>query len=103
MTIYYLCVKIHNITGLKYLCQTKRSDPHKYLGSGVYWKKHLNIHGKNITTNIIKECHTLDELKHWGEHYSEIWDVVRSHDWANLVPESGVGGRTTWGENSVMR
>jgi len=65
MTIYYLMVKTHNITGLKYLCQTKRKDPHKYLGSGLHWERHLNKHGKDITTEIIRECQSKDELKEW--------------------------------------
>lgn len=96
-------VKTHNITGLKYLCQTKRKDPHKYLGSGVYWKKHLNQHGNKITTEIIKECVGLEVLTQWGTYYSELWDVVNSNEWANLIPESGTGGRTRWGVNAVMK
>ena len=94
MTIYYLMVKTHNITGLKYLCQTKRKDPHKYLGSGLHWERHLNKHGKDITTEIIRECQSKDELKEWGIHYSEEWNVVESDEWANLKPESGNGGTT---------
>lgn len=103
MTIYYLCVKTHTITGLKYLCQTRRTNPHKYLGSGTYWRKHLNHHGKTIDTQIIRECKNLKELTHWGLYYSELWNIVKSNEWANLVPESGVGGKTTWGKNSVMK
>jgi hypothetical protein len=92
MTIYYLMVKTHNITGLKYLCQTKKSNPHKYLGSGKYWKLHLLKHGKDIHTQILKECSNKDELKDWGIYYSNLWNVVDSEDWANLRPESGDGG-----------
>lgn len=103
MTIYYLCVKTHTITGLKYLCQTKRKNPNKYLGSGIYWKRHLERHGKIVDTTIIRECATLEDLKYWGLYYSTLWDVVDSTDWANLVPESGTGGKTSWGENSVMK
>lgn len=103
MTIYYLLVKTHTITGLKYLCQTKRRDPYKYLGSGIYWKKHIRQHGKHINTEIIRECKNLEELKYWGVYYSELWNIVSSKEWANLIPESGTGGKTTWGENSVMK
>lgn len=95
MTIYYLMVKTHKITGLKYLCQTKRKDPHSYLGSGVYWRKHLNKHGKTISTEIICECQTKAEIKERGLYFSELWDIVESKDWANLMPETGNGGRTT--------
>ena len=94
MSIYYLMVKTHNTTGLKYLCQTKHPDPYAYLGSGTYWRRHLKKHGKEITTEIIKECQTKDELKHHGLHYSELWNVVESKEWANLKPETGDGGMT---------
>lgn len=92
MTIYYLMVKTHKITGLKYLCQTKKKDPYAYLGSGKYWKLHLKTHGKTIHTEILKECNNKDELKHWGIYYSDKWNVVESSEWANLRPESGDGG-----------
>jgi hypothetical protein len=98
MTIYYLMVKTHKITGLKYLCQTKRKDPYKYLGSGEYWNSHLRKHGKTIMTDIIHECETKEELSERGLYYSNIWDVVNAKDefgkkiWANLKPESGDGG-----------
>jgi len=95
MTIYYLMVKTHTITGLKYLCQTKKKDPHKYLGSGKHWLLHLNKHGKTILTEIICECQSKDELKKWGLHYSELWNVTESGAWANLMEENGGGGKTT--------
>lgn len=91
MTIYYLMVKTHNITGLKYLCQTKRQDPIKYLGSGTRWRNHLRKHGKEISTEILLECGSKDELRKWGIHYSELWNVAQSNEWANLKPESGDG------------
>jgi hypothetical protein len=100
MTIY-LCVKTHTITGLKYLCKTKSKDPHKYSGSGTYWKAHLKVHRKEHTTEILKECTSNEEIKQWGLHYSELWDVVNARDknnkklWANLKPESGDGGFTS--------
>jgi len=36
----YLYKKTHNETGLQYLGKTIR-DPHKYPGSGLYWKRQL--------------------------------------------------------------
>jgi hypothetical protein len=65
MTIY-LYVKTHNVTGLKYLGKTESNDPHKYPGSGTYWKSHLTKHGKDYHTEIIKECQTKDEFAYWG-------------------------------------
>lgn len=97
MTIY-LYVKTHNITGLKYLGKTNRPDPHKYLGSGIYWRNHIKKYGQDYSTEILKECSTKEELKYWGLYYSDLWDVVNAKDnngnkiWANLKPENGDGG-----------
>lgn len=88
MTIY-LYVKTHNKTGLKYLGQTIKKDPHKYTGSGVYWLNHLRKHGFDYKTEILKECVDLVEVEKWGLYYSELWKVDTSNEWANLVPEAG--------------
>lgn len=88
MTIY-LYVKTHNKTGLKYLGKTESTDPHKYPGSGKYWKLHLKKHGKDYTTEIIKECSSKEELLEWGLYYSRLWNVVESAGWANLKEETG--------------
>lgn len=96
MTIY-LYKKTHNITGLKYLGKTKQ-DPIKYQGSGVKWRHHIKKHGYNVTTEILKECETNEEIKYWGLYYSNLWDVVNAKDstgkktWANLKLEEGDGG-----------
>jgi hypothetical protein len=86
----YLYVKTHNKTGLKYLGKTTK-DPHSYLGSGVDWKIHLKEHGEEHTTEIIRECQTNEELNHWGRHYSSLWNVADSPEWANRIPETGGG------------
>ncbi len=93
MTIYHLYVKTHNKTGLKYLGQTTAKDLHKYHGSGVYWKLHLQKHGVDYSTEILKECQTKEELKEWGLYYSDLWNVVECNSWANLKIEQGDGGR----------
>lgn len=92
MTIY-LYVKTHNKTGLKYLGQTSSKDPHKYPGSGVYWKLHLEKHGYDYSTEILKECKSKKEVIEYGKYYSELWNIVESDNWANLKIEQGDGGR----------
>ena len=98
MTIYYLYVKTHKKTGLKYLGKTTSKYPHTYKGSGRYWKSHINKHGYDVDTVILKECKTNEELKYWGVHYSNLWNVVDAVDennkkiWANLKLEEGDGG-----------
>ena len=91
----YLYLKTHNQTGLKYLGKTIKADPHKYTGSGTYWLHHLKTHGYDYSTEILKECQTEEELKHWGLYYSNLWNIVESEEFANLKEESGDGGKNS--------
>ena len=86
----YLYLKTHNISGQKYLGQTKH-DPLKYNGSGVIWKKHLKKYGLDITTEILAECETQEELRTLGMYYSDKWDIINDTKFANLQEESGQG------------
>jgi hypothetical protein len=90
MTIY-LYVKTHRKTGLKYLGKTESKDPHKYHGSGKYWKRHLRVYGYEVDTEILRECNSDEEIREWGLYYSELWQVVESDKWANLKEEAGDG------------
>ena len=94
MTIY-LYKKTHNKTGLQYLGKTTSKNPHKYQGSGIRWANHIKSHGYDVTTEILRECQTNEEVKEWGKYYSELWNVVESSEWANLKPEYGEGGSTS--------
>ena len=93
--MFYLMVKTHNVTGIKYLCQTQRKNPFKYLGSGVAWGRHLKNNGEDITTEVIGTYETKEELIKNGIKYSKLWDVVDSKEWANLKLEEGDGGDTS--------
>lgn len=90
ITMIYLYLKEHRTTGMKYLGQTTR-DPFKYKGSGKYWRRHLKTHGNNVETTIIGEYKTIEELKVAGEYYSNLFNIVESDEWANLIPETGDG------------
>lgn len=90
MTIY-LYKKTHNVTGLQYLGKTTR-NPYTYKGSGKRWGNHINKHGYDVTTEILRECKTNEEVKEWGLYYSALWNIVEDGAWANLIPESGEGG-----------
>jgi len=90
---FYLYIKTHNKTGLKYLGQTSQQDPHKYRGSGTRWIYHLRKHGYDYSTEILKECVDKNELKVWGLYYSNLWNVVEDQTWANLKPEEADGGQ----------
>lgn len=88
-----LYIKTHNITGLSYLGQTSNPDVNLYPGSGKYWKRHINKHGNDVSTFIILQCETIDNIRKWGLFYSTIWDVCESNEWANLKEEAGQGGK----------
>lgn len=91
MTIYSLYVKTHNQTGLKYLGQTTQ-NPKKYKGSGIRWTNHLNSHGNDVSTEIIGQYKTKEELKEMGLYFSKLWNVVESDEFANLKEEAADGG-----------
>lgn len=92
---YFLLLKQHIKTGLKYLCfhHGTRDNCFKYTGSGTYWKSHIAKHGTGlISTIILFESDTKDKIRKQGLKYSDLWDVVNSKDFANLVREDGSGG-----------
>lgn len=91
----YLLLKTHKVTGLKYLCRHETLDEKTcfvYPGSGVYWRRHLDKHGYDLTTEILAICETSEEFKVIGIHYSHLYDIVSSKEFANLVIEEGQGG-----------
>lgn len=96
-SMFYLYLKTHQSTGLKYLGFTK-NDPHKYLGSGKYWLSHLKKHGNHITTEILLRTEDKSQIKEKGKYYSELWNIVESKEFANLAIEEGTGGQTFKGK-----
>lgn len=88
----YLYIKTHNKTGLKYLGKTSARDPSSYRGSGKRWLNHINTHGYDVTTEILVQTESEEELKEKGIYYSELYNVVDSPEWANLKEEKGDGG-----------
>jgi hypothetical protein len=87
--MFKLMIKTHLVTGLKYLCITKRENYEEYLGSGTYWSNHLKRYGKSITTELIYQTEDYKAFVDSCNHYSMMYDVVYSKEWANLVPETG--------------
>lgn len=97
----YLYIKTHNITGLKYLGKTTR-DPFMYQGSGLHWTNHINVHGYDVTTELLndgKPYENENEFKTAAIEFSLKNNIVESKDWANLKIESGDGGDTSLCEN----
>ena len=86
--MFYLYLKTHNQTGLKYLGFTTK-DPYTYKGSGTYWQKHLKEHGNDISTEILLCTRSFDELSDTGTFFSKLFNVAGSKDFANLCEEDG--------------
>lgn len=99
--ITYLYHKKHNVTGLNYFGKTTR-NPYTYTGSGVYWKKHLDKHGKDIETVQVWQYEDLEECKKFAIDFSIKNNIVESTDWANLVIENGIDGQSVGFKNPKL-
>jgi hypothetical protein len=104
MDIYptFLYIKRHKITGLKYLGKTTKTNVESYNGSGVYWKKHILKHGvEHIETLWISEpFYDKNLLVDFSVLLSELLDVEKSNEWANLIIENGLDGAPKGVKNS---
>jgi hypothetical protein len=89
----YLYIKQHSITKKKYFGKTTRPDPIKYLGSGVYWNRHIKKHGKQFVETIwVSDLYFDTSIVEHALHFSTENDIVESDDWANQKPENGLDG-----------
>lgn len=90
MTVY-LYAKQHRVTGLRYFGKTTR-DPHRYVGSGLYWRKHIKKHGKAVDTILVEEFTDQKLAQEFAEFFTDFFDIVNDDRWANLIPEDAKGG-----------
>ena len=74
---YKLMIKTHNLTGLKYLCITKRANWQDYLGSGTRWNRHLKKHGNDISTELLFESDDYSTFVEVCYYYSDLFDVAK--------------------------
>lgn len=98
----WLYVKVHKVTGLKYLGKTIH-DPATYKGSGVYWNKHLEKHGNDVETTW---SHLYTDPKILNEEalfFSKVFEIVSSSEWANLTEETGFTGGNLYDQSSSER
>ena len=88
----YLYIKEHTETGLKYFGKTI-NDPIKYTGSGKYWLRHINQHGKDkIITPWYQLFTNKDSLIEYATKFSIENNIIESIEWANLDIETGLNG-----------
>jgi hypothetical protein len=102
----WLYIKRHNQTSLLYFGKTDR-DPTKYKGSGTYWRKHLSIHGNDVTTICYELFTSKYLLENFARWFSEEFDIVKKTNdlgkkiWANEVPETGLQGQVIGWKNPL--
>jgi hypothetical protein len=91
---HHLMIKKCMTTGLQYLCKTSSivKDPYAYKGSGVRWLNHIKKYNSRILTCIIGTYDSKEELVEAGIYYSNLYNVVKDPNWANLTEEKGDGG-----------
>ena len=97
-----LMLKTHNVTGLKYFCQTRKEGKarDRYRGSGIRWSNHIRKHGggnKFVTTEIVAEYdwdnpNFEEEISTFALKYSSDHNIVDDPNYANLEPENGLDG-----------
>ena len=99
----YLYLKKHNQTGLMYFGKTVR-NPESYAGSGVYWNRHLEKHGNDVSTVWTKPFTDKKELVKYALDYSKKHNIVESSNYTNLKDEDGLmGGDTGLTEQGRMK
>lgn len=87
----YLYVKTHGGTGLKYFGKTVK-DPYVYKGSGVHWKRHLELFGDNVLTEVLGKYYDKESLNRDALSFSYLHDISNSKEWANIIIETGLDG-----------
>jgi len=90
--------------GLKYFGKSKKCHDldslMKYGGSGKYWLRYLNKHGKDITMEILG-TYPKEEVKEIALKFSKDNNIVESKEWANLKDEDGLEGGWKKGMTTV--
>ena len=86
--MYYLYIKTHRVTGLKYFGFTTKNNVHKYKGSGKHWLRHIKKHGYDVDTEIVGVFENIDDGEIFALKFSEENNIVESKEWANLQKEN---------------
>lgn len=85
----FLYIKQHKVTKLLYLGITTRRYVERYQGSGKRWRNHLRYHGEFVDTLWYCLFYNYQDLQNAGLLLSNLYNIVESEDWANLIPEDG--------------
>lgn len=103
-----LYIKTHNVTGLKYFGKTVKEDCHKYQGSGKHWIRHIKKHSYDVTTVIHGEFDETNPIERallvdCALIFSEVNNIVKSKEWANMIPENGLDGASVKGRINIHK
>ena len=83
----------HRVTGLRYFCKTSQFNVlTKYKGSGLYWKRHMKKHGRDIEVGVLGIYFEKDRCLAAAKKFSEENNIGSNNEWANLIPENGMDG-----------
>lgn len=85
---------IKELNGLKYFCKSVRKNFEKYKGSGKFWSNHIKKFGsENVRTLWISDWfYCPHHIQDFALVFGEYNKIVESSEWANLIPEYGIGG-----------
>lgn len=88
----YLYVKTHTLTGKKYFGKTVE-NPLTYRGSGIHWRRHVKVHGKeHVHTEILGLFTDSIWCTLYALEFSQMHTIVGSDIWLNLKDENGIDG-----------
>jgi hypothetical protein len=92
----YLYIKQCKHCGLKYFGKTINKNVSRYFGSGHYWKRHINLHGReNVVTIRVWEFDDQSAATDFALQFSKDYNIVGSKNWANIIPEDGNNGNSS--------
>ena len=75
-----------------YFGKTTRTNPEKYKGSGVYWRRHISSHGSDIETLWFCLYTDRESIEEFALLFSRMHHITESTSWANLIEENGLDG-----------
>ena len=91
--MFTLYIKEHSVTKVKYFGVTTKTNPFKYRGSGVYWRRHCEKHGwDHVRTIEVWGFDNIDDCSYFALKFSKEHEISRSILWANLTDENGKDG-----------
>lgn len=87
-----LYIKKCSHCNLKYFGKTSSDHVEAYVGSGVYWLRHLEKHGAHSIHLWNSDWYIDTSICRFATKFSYMNKIVQSENWANLAIENGIQG-----------